>query len=222
MCVHRELYIYIYTCARTHCLHTVYTLSTHIPKYPHTHIHTHIHTYTHTDIQTYTHPHIHTSTHTHIDIRVREPSLCLFEDVIDRHFTPQPPSPERTKTEIMPSKKGKSMTTEVVFASRAGIPLLSPCETRDEEPVRTRRQSTRQHAGISLGGVGRESIREGGGGGIGRESVRKHPYELTHGIQKWRRWHEPSHPAYIGDKYPDPDHDPYEEGEEEEEEEAGK
>ena len=35
---------------------------------------------------------------------------------------------------------------------------------------------------------------------------------------KWRRWHDTNSVSYVGDKYPNPDHDPYAE---EEEEEAG-
>ena len=31
---------------------------------------------------------------------------------------------------------------------------------------------------------------------------------------KWRRWHDAEYHGYVGDKYPNPDHDPYEEGEE--------
>ena len=39
---------------------------------------------------------------------------------------------------------------------------------------------------------------------------------------KWRKWRDPSYVSYVGDKYPEPEHDPYEEGEEEGGEEGAK
>ena len=45
----------------------------------------------------------------------------------------------------------------------------------------------------------------------------KPQFTMQQAYNKWRRWHDTKLPSYVGDKYPNPDHDPYEEGEDEEE-----
>ena len=47
----------------------------------------------------------------------------------------------------------------------------------------------------------------------------KPPAAMKQAYNKWRRWHDTKMISYVGDKYPNPEHDPYEEGEPAEEEE---